>query len=668
MNINFKGLGEKRLKILNDAGIYDLKDLCAFFPKKYFDTQLTYADACEDGEYALLKAKVTDIPSTKYPRKGFNYTVIPCRCSLSGTNFKVIYYNRPYLSKTIKQEEYLIFGQVSQGKTLVVLNPVMESAQAPKQLTGIITIYNTIKGVPGNALRQAITTALQKLEIQSILSEQDRQNLRLIDLKQAYYLMHFPRDLVEQQTAAKTVAIEELTKALTVFWMKKNFDAKIRAFQYTDVREKIEQKIKQLPFELTQDQKTTLDEIYCDLLRPQTMNRLIQGDVGSGKSIVAFLALYFAVLNGYQGILMAPTEILARQHFANLKSLFPELNIVFLSSGVNSKEREQALEQIRTTAQIIVGTHSLFQEGVIFKNPALAVIDEQQRFGVSQRKALEDKGKIMDILLLSATPIPRTLSLVLYGDLDISQIRTNPKQKAGAVTSFVPSSKLQDMFQYIINQAKAGIQTYIVAPKIEAQEYDDVSVQSLYKDLKQKLKGVKVGYIHGKLKENQKDKIMQAFKDRKIDVLISTTVIEVGIDIPSAAIMVIFDAHKFGLSQLHQLRGRVGRGQIKGYCFLVTNTQNADSIERLTVFKNNNDGFYLAEYDMNTRGVGDFLGVRQHGLAGVFNNLTLKPEWINIAKELSSKILQQDNRDEILKLIELSSRRYKDILENVTLN
>jgi ATP-dependent DNA helicase RecG len=667
MNINFKGLGEKRLKILNDAGIYDIKDLCAFFPRKYFDTELTSADACED-EFALLKAKVTDIPTTKYPRKGFNYTVIPCRCSLSGINFKVIYYNRPYLSKSIKQEEYLIFGQVSQAKTLVVLNPVMESAQAPKQLKGIITIYNTIKGVPGNALRQAIALALQKLEIQSILPEQERKNLGLIDLKQAYYLMHYPKDLARQQIAAKTVAIEELTKALTVFWMKKNYDAKIRAFQYTDVRQKIEQKINRLPFELTQDQKTTLDEIFGDLLRPQTMNRLIQGDVGSGKSIVAFLALYFAVLSGYQGIMMAPTEILARQHYANLKTLFPELNIVFLSSGVTIKEREQALEQIKSNAQIIIGTHSLFQEGVIFKNPALAVIDEQQRFGVSQRKALEDKGETMDILLLSATPIPRTLSLVLYGDLDISQIKTNPKQRAGAVTNFVPNSKLQDMFRYIIDQAKAGIQTYIVAPKIEAQDYDDISVQSLYQDLKRKLKGVKVGYIHGKLKESQKDKIMQAFKDRKIEVLISTTIIEVGIDVPGAAIMVIFDAHKFGLSQLHQLRGRVGRGQIRGYCFLVTDTQNPDSIERLTVFKNNNDGFYLAEYDMNTRGVGDFLGVRQHGLAGVFNNLTIKPEWIDIAKELSSKILQQDNKSEILKRIDLFGRRYKEILDNVTLN
>ncbi|HEY8444075.1 MAG TPA: ATP-dependent DNA helicase RecG [Clostridia bacterium] len=664
-----KGLGEKRIKILNDAGIYDLKDLCAFFPRKYyFDTELTPADFCEDGEFALLKARVTDVPITKYPRKGFNYTIIPCECSLSGVNFKVIYYNRPYLSQSIKQEEYLIFGQVSADKSIVVLNPVMENAQNPKQLKGVITIYNSIKGIPTNALREAIVSALQNLRIESILPEKDRQELGLIDLKRAYYLMHFPKDLAEQQAAAKTVAIEELVKALTVFWLKKNYDAKFRAFEYKDVREKVEEKIKQLPFELTQDQKTALDEIFCDLLRPRTMNRLIQGDVGSGKSIVAFLALYFVVLNGFQGVMMAPTEILARQHYLNLKALFSELNIAFLSSGVNSKERKQALERIKTDAQIIIGTHSLFQEGVVFKNPALAVIDEQQRFGVSQRKALEDKGKAMDILLLTATPIPRTLSLVLYGDLDISQIKTNPKQRAGAATSFVPNAKLQDMFDYIVNQAKAGIQTYIVAPKIEAQEYDDISVQSLYQNLKKKLKGVNLGFIHGKLKESQKNKIMQAFKDRKIDVLISTTVIEVGIDVPSAAIMVIFDAHKFGLSQLHQLRGRVGRGQIKGYCFLVANTKNPESLERLTVFKNNNDGFYLAEYDMNTRGVGDFLGTRQHGLAGVFNNLTIKPEWINIAKELSNKILQANNKDEILKKIELSNPRYKEILDNVTLN
>lgn len=667
--LDLKGLGEKRVKILNDAGIYDVKDLCSFFPKKYYDTTLTSGDVCEDGEFALLKAQVSDTPVTKYPRKSFNYTVIPCRCVLSGINFKVIYYNRPYLSRTVNpQEEYLIFGQVSIEKSIIILNPVMEPASSPKQLKGIITIYNSIKGVPNNALRQAIASALRILEIQSILPDNVRKDLGLIDLKQAYYIMHYPESLAEQEAAAKTVAIEELTKALIVFWMKKQYGVQLRAFQYKDVREQIFQKIQNLPFELTIDQKIALEEIFGDLLRPRTMNRLIQGDVGSGKSIVAFLAIYFVVLNGYQGVIMAPTEILARQHYANLKTLFPKLKIVFLSSGLSSKEKEQALLDIKTNAQIIVGTHSLFQEGVAFKNPALAVIDEQHRFGVAQRKALQDKGKSMDVLLLSATPIPRTLSLVLYGDLDISQIKTNPKQRAGAVTSFVPYSKLDDMFRYIVSQAKEGVQTYVVAPKIENQEYDDISVQSLYNALKRKLKGVNIGFIHGRMKETQKDKIMRDFKEHKIDVLISTTVIEVGIDVPSAAIMVIFDAHRFGLSQLHQLRGRIGRGQIKGYCFLVTNTKNPESLERLNVFKNNYDGFFLAEYDLKVRGAGDFLGTRQRGLAGAFNNLNLKPEWITAAKEISSKILSQDNKDEILKRVELSSYRYKEILEDVTLN
>ncbi|HEY8389583.1 MAG TPA: ATP-dependent DNA helicase RecG [Clostridia bacterium] len=670
--LDIKGLGEKRLNILNDVGIFDINDLCAFFPKEYFDTTLCSVDSCDDGDYVLLSAKITAVPVTKFARKGFNYTIISAKCNLSGINFKIIYYNRPYLSKSLKQDQdYLIFGQASVSKDVTVLNPIMELSDNPKQLKGIITVYNRIKGIPSNALRDFIKYALPKLEVHSILTDEQKRKYELIDLKKAYNILHYPKSLQEIEQATKTVAIEELTKTITAFWLLKNYDKKYRSFQYVDVSKNINQKIIELPYELTSDQINALNDILTDFSKPEIMNRLIEGDVGSGKSIVAFMALYYVVLNGKQGIIMAPTEILARQHYINLKKLFPELNITFLSSGLKKEEKENALLEIKTSSQIIVGTHSLFQEGVIFKNPTLAVIDEQHRFGVSQRKALEDKGETMDILLLSATPIPRTLSLVVYGDLDISFIKTNPKSRAGVETKFVPQNKIQDMFDYIIDQASKNIQTYIVAPKIEDEdEFSGVSAQSLYETLLKRLKGLKVGLIHGKMKESQKAKIMNDFKLQKIDVLVSTTVIEVGIDVPSAAIMVIFDAHKFGLSQLHQLRGRIGRGSIKGYCFLVSNCRNPDSLKRLEVFKKNHDGFFLAEYDMTVRGMGDFLGTRQHGLAGVFNNLKIKPEWVNISKELSDQILNNCNNDnkKTKQIIDFIGYKYQKLLKNVTLN
>ncbi len=665
--IDIKGLGEKRLQILNDAGISDINDLCAFFPKKYFDTTLCPVDSCDNGEYAIISIEINDVPITKYARKGFNYTIIPAKCNLSGNNFKIIYYNRPYLSKTLQQgQKYLVFGQISSSKTIIMLNPIMEKQDNPKQIKGIITAYNTIKGIPANSIREYIAASLPYLEVKSILSEEEKNQFGLIDLKQAYKVLHYPKSLDEIEPASKTVAIEELTKALTAFSLIKNYDKKYRSFQYNDVKDKIDYKISKLPYKLTDDQISALKDIFYDLSRPEVMNRLIEGDVGSGKSIVAFFALYYAVLNGKQGVIMAPSEILARQHYINLKNLFPELIITFLSSGLKKDEKQNALSEISTYSQIIVGTHSLFQEDVVFNNLALAVMDEQQRFGVSQRKALEDKGKTMDTLLLSATPIPRTLSLVVYGDLDISFIKTNPNCRAGSDTKFVPQQKLQDMYDYIISQAALDIQTYIVAPKIDDEDdISGVSVNSLFKMFKKRLIGLNVGLIHGKLKESEKNKIMNDFKQKKIDVLVSTTVIEVGIDVPSAAIMVIFDAHKFGLSQLHQLRGRIGRGSEKGYCFLVTDCKNPDSLNRLEVFKNNNDGFFLAEYDMNVRGMGDFLGTRQHGLAGVFNNLKLNSEWVTIAKQLSAKILEDNNKT---KLLELIGHKYKELLKNVTLN
>ena len=397
------------------------------------------------------------------------------------------------------------------------------------------------------------------------------------------------------------------------------------------------------PFEFTDGQKSAVNDIYSDMTSDKTMNRLMQGDVGSGKTAVSTCAIYVAIKSGYQAVVLAPTEVLARQNFAAMKKAFPTYNVDLLVGSLKPKEKRDVKDAAKSgIINVLVGTHAILEDDVEFKNLSMCVCDEQQRFGVAQRSGLLSKGKTPDVLVMSATPIPRTLSLIFYGDLDITTVKDKPKNRKEIQTNIVPKEKYADMLKFIEREAKEGRQTYFVCPKIEGDEEGTlISVTELFEELKEKMPSLRIGLLHGKMKETEKNSVMQDFKDKKYDVLVSTTVIEVGVDVPSASVMVIFNAERFGLSQLHQLRGRVGRSDIKSYCFLLTSKTDGAAMERLDVFRKNSDGFKISEYDFKFRGAGDFMGNRQSGkYISDLGALVYGTESIFLAKKISDEFFE----------------------------
>ena len=422
------------------------------------------------------------------------------------------------------------------------------------------------------------------------------------------------------------------------------------------------------PFTITASQLAAVREIYDNLHSPSQINRLLQGDVGSGKTAVALTGMFMAVKTGYQTAMLAPTEVLARQNFALIQRYFPEYNCALLVGSTPAAEKRAIKASLKKGGiDIVCGTHAVIQKDVIFKNLAFVVCDEQQRFGVAQRASLSDKGDGCDVLIMSATPIPRTLSLIFYGDLDITTIKDKPASRQEISTSIIPASKYEDMLRYIAEQARAGRQSYFVCPKIEGDDEGTVmSVTELYEELKGKMRGVRLALLHGKMKEAEKNAVMAAFKAHEYNCLVSTTVIEVGVDVPNATVMVIYNAERFGLSQLHQLRGRVGRGAEKSYCFLLMGSDTPQARERLSVIKNNSDGFKIAEADLELRGGGDFMGTRQSGrVLTEIKNLKFPASVIFTAKAISDEVFSGGY--EISALRRAALEKYKS-LENVVLN
>jgi ATP-dependent DNA helicase RecG len=480
--------------------------------------------------------------------------------------------------------------------------------------------------------------------------------------------VHFPASRQEFREGSERIALEEYFLLVTAFSMVRGDNEEVRHHVYGATKADMQSFISRFPFAFTNGQTQAVQDIYADLHSPHTMNRLLQGDVGSGKTAVALTGIYLAVQSGYQAVMLAPTEVLAKQNYDLICKYLPEYPAAFLAGTTTAAEKRNIKRGLQTgQIAIVCGTHAVIQSDVQFKCLAFAVCDEQHRFGVAQRASLADKGEGCDMLIMSATPIPRTLSLIVYGDLDITTITDKPRARQEISTSIIPPSKYDDMYRYIAAQAAQGRQTYFVCPKIEEDEEGTImSVTELYESLQAKLPRLKIGLLHGKMKDKEKEAVMAAFKQKEYDCLVSTTVIEVGVDVPDATIMVIYNAERFGLSQLHQLRGRVGRGSQKSYCFLLVGSDSDTARERLSALKNNSDGFKIAEMDLEMRGGGDFMGTRQSGrMLSEIKNLQFPTSVIFTAKKLSDEALSGGFDTTVLR--KFAMKKYQS-LKDIVLN
>lgn len=666
--IEIKGLGEKRLKMLADASIFNPIDLILHLPYKYIDTSKTIDwENIEAEEEVVFFGVLSQMPQTKYIKKGL--TFVKGTFSVGDRQIVCTWFNQRFISRQLIQgNTYCILGKVKRFKNVIDIKAPLI---LPKIFEGqkIIPMYKPIKGLPQNVLIEGVRHILSSITVHSYLPKNLTESYNLIELNQAFRELHFPQNAQDIEIAGKSIAIENLVYRLTLFNLIKQKNSENRVFRYFDNSEKINEVIKSLPYKLTEGQQNALQKIKESLLSDRRANILIEGDVGCGKTIIAFLSLYFAVLSGYQGVIMAPTEILSKQHFMSCVKLLSDfnVNIEYLSGSQTKLQRDTSLFNIKNgVADIIIGTHALISESVTFNNLALVITDEQHRFGVNQRAELENKAVGSDCIVMSATPIPRTLALVLYGDLTQICITSMPPKKASVTTKIVPNTKIQDMYNYILEKAKNGEQSFIVCPRIEDEDSSLISAEKIFTSLKTFFREVGVGLLHGKMDSRKKSENMENFFKSKIKVLIATTVVEVGIDVPAATTMVIFNAERYGLSQLHQLRGRVGRGSTDSYCFLLYESTNKSTLERLDYFSHCSNGFQLAEYDFLNRGAGDFIGSRQHGESETLSNVKITSEIIEIAKNICDKFMQ--SAEETSKILQNAGDINKDYIKSLTLN
>lgn len=610
-----KGVGPKSAENFHKLGIFTLEDLLLYFPFRYEDFASRNIFELLDGEKATIIGEVVTPANVQYFGRGRNR--LSFKIKQEEAVIGVTFFNQPYLADKIElNQQVAVYGKWEQRKQALLGMKVM--AQVNHDFS---PVYHLVSGLKQSTLVKVIQAAFDNgvlADLPENLPDYLLKKYRLIGRKEAVQAMHFPANMDIHQQALRRVKFEELFYFQLKLQALKNKEKAQRFGRSVNVdKTKIQAKISQLPFELTNGQRTALKEILSDMQSDFHMNRLLQGDVGSGKTIVASLAMYAAVLSGMQAALMVPTEILARQHFANLQQLFPELEIVLLVSGLKMAERQAVLSDMKQgKAQMVIGTHALIQEGVDFSDLGLVITDEQHRFGVNQRKILREKGQNPDVLMMTATPIPRTLAITAFGDMDVSIIDELPKGRQAITTRWVKHQQFPDVLKWIKGELTHQAQIYFISPLIEESEVLDLkNAEALYTELTAYFaKSAKVGLLHGRMKNEEKDEMMQAFKTKKLDILVSTTVIEVGVDVPNATVMVIMDADRFGLSQLHQLRGRVGRGIKKSYAILVANPKTESGKNRMKIMCETQNGFKLAEEDLKMRGAGEIFGVRQSGL------------------------------------------------------
>lgn len=644
-NIQFiKGVGEKRAKLFNSLGIFCVDSLIHFYPRKYEDWSASKnLEAVKSGETVSIKATLITPVKEAMIRRGL--TLFKCKFSDGKNVISVTIFNNKYLAKSLRiYEDYYLYGKIEKSLLNFSMNsPKIEKAE---NILAIQPVYPAKEKLTSRSISKIMKTALDELgEIEETLDDEIMQKYSLISLDKAIRNIHFPNSADDYLPARKRLIFEELlTLQLGLLKLKSNKKSETALVIKDDYSSEFE---KLLPFNLTNAQKRTISECLQDMKSKYPCNRLVQGDVGSGKTAVAASLIYSVIKNGYQATMMAPTEILATQHYESLlKILAPAgINIRLLTGSTPAKEKKEIKKALFDgEIDLIIGTHALIQNDVAFKNLALVITDEQHRFGVKQRAQLAEKGEDVHTIVMSATPIPRTLGLILYGDLDISILDELPPGRQEIRTDVVDSRYHKRLYKFIKDAIARGEQCYIVCPAVEENETNIKSAEELADELANgEFKGYNLGILHGKMKPKDKEAIMKSFASGKVSLLVATTVVEVGVDVPNATIMVIENAERFGLSTLHQLRGRVGRGNKKSYCVLVSDAKGETARERLMTMKKYSDGFKIADTDLKLRGPGDFFGSRQHGLPELkIADMVEDMDTLQNAQECAKSILRND--------------------------
>ena len=639
------GVGPKSAEKFAKLGIETLQDLLLYFPFRYEDFQSKQVLDLEDGEKAVVSGVVATPANVQY--YGFKRNRLRFSIKQGEVILAVNFFNQPYLADKVEVGANIaVFGKWDKAKASLTGMKLLAQVEDDLQ-----PVYRVAQGISQTSLIKLIKTAFDQgldLLIEENLPQVLLERYHLLSRAESVRAMHFPKDLAEYKQALRRVKFEELFYFQMQLQVLKMETKDVSNGLVLDWREEqLQEKKSQLPFPLTGAQERTLAEILSDLKSPAHMNRLLQGDVGSGKTVVAGLAMYAVHTAGYQSALMVPTEILAEQHFESLSQLFPDLKLALLTGSMKAAERKETLLAIELgQVDMVIGTHALIQDGVQYHRLGLVIVDEQHRFGVAQRRILREKGDNPDVLMMTATPIPRTLAITAFGDMDVSIIDQMPAGRKPIITRWVKHEQLEIVLDWIKKELVNGAQVYFISPLIEESEALDLkNAIDLEEELQAYFGGdARVSLLHGKMKSDEKEAIMQAFKNKEVDILVSTTVIEVGVNVPNATIMVIMDADRFGLSQLHQLRGRVGRGDKQSYAVLVANPKTESGKKRMKIMTETTDGFVLAEEDLKMRGSGEIFGTRQSGIpefqvADIVEDYPILEE----ARKVASQIVQ--NKD-----------------------
>lgn len=631
-----KGVGESRARILASLGIFTLSDLLYHLPRAYLDySKFTPVDEIRDGETVLVRGTVCC--DVQHRQKGklniYKFEVIDKEESFGVPRLSVTLFNQKFTAEKIhKGQTLILYGKAAVfGNIIAMDSPDIEFSETTEK--GLRPVYSLTDGISQKVMRKTVSEALDicvfvkngKPEacgglIKESIPEEIREKYNLLTLAEAFYKIHRPQNEDDIKKARRRLAFEEiLIFRLGLSTIKQKMKKQKAAAMKNTFDGGFFQSL--LPYKLTAAQKRVITEAVKDMQRPFPMSRVIQGDVGSGKTVVAAALSFYAFKNGFQSAVMVPTEVLAMQHFSDLKPLLEKckMTVECLTGSTSKKEKDRIKSDLKAgKTDLLIGTHALIESDVEFKNLALAITDEQHRFGVEQRSKLSEKGKKLHphTLVMSATPIPRSLALIIYGDMDISVIDEMPPGRKKVATFLLPSSENIRLYNYLSGETKKGRQAYIVCPMVEEGENEDIkAVESFTDELRNKyLPGISVEFLHGKMKGKEKDEILKRFVNNEISVLVSTTVIEVGVNVPNATVMIIENAERFGLSQLHQLRGRVGRGNEKSYCFLISDSKNAETLDRMKSLCKTNDGFEISRKDLALRGPGEIFGKRQHGI------------------------------------------------------